>query len=112
MIDEFVAAWNSRKEELRAIFEKNPPGQYHQLVRKVVERMPLMDASRIKEIDFGNCQGTIVYVVGAAGYQPSRHWVVKISYGSCSHCDSLQACESADDYLTLALHIVQQFQEI
>ena len=63
-----------------------------------------------------------MFVIAARGYQPSDYWYVKISYGSCSGCDTLEAIraysddpptpEQIDDYLTLALHIVQGLKKM
>ena len=75
------------------------------------------DPERIHRIDDGNYQGTLVYVIGEKGYQPDKYWYVKVDYGSCSGCDTLEGIrdytddaptdEQAKDYMTVALHIVQ-----
>jgi hypothetical protein len=57
-----------------------------------------MDPERITRIDHGDYQGTIVYVVGADGYQPYDHWYVKVGYGSCSGCDAWEGvCGYSDN---------------
>jgi hypothetical protein len=73
------------------------------------------DPGRIHQIDDGDYQGTYVFVVAAQGYQPSTYWATKVSYGSCSGCDTIQAIwdgEGEEDYYTLALHMVQGLQKI
>lgn len=82
------------------------------------------DFKKIHEIDDGNYQGTLLFLVPVRGYQPSTYWVFKVNYGSCSGCDTLEAIESADrydedcnilplseqqkkDYMTLILHMIQ-----
>lgn len=80
------------------------------------------DPARIYQIDDGGYEGTLVFVIGAGGYKPSRYWYVKVGYGSCSVCDTLQAIrgyegdaptkEQVDAYMTLALHIVQGLREM
>src|SRR5581483_5779174 len=75
------------------------------------------DPSRIHTIDDGDYQGTLLFVIAANGYQPYDYWYTKVSYGSCSGCDTLEAvrsysddtptAEQVNDYWTLALHIVQ-----
>jgi hypothetical protein len=78
------------------------------------------DPTRIHQIDDGDYQGTLLFVIAASGYQPSDYWYVKVGYGSCSGCDTLQAIDGyggysdeapskdqVDDYMTLALHIIQ-----
>lgn len=52
---------------------------------------------RIHQIDDGDYQGTLIFVIGAGGYQPSRYWYVKVGYGSCSGCDTLQAIRGYED---------------
>lgn len=123
MIKEFIERFEAGKGALREDLEKAHPENYKELVTKVVRiigdgsdyRQP--DPDRIHEIDDGDYQGTLVYVIGASGYQPETYWYVKVGYGSCSGCDTLQAiegysCEPPDEdqvnqYMTLATHILQ-----
>ena len=61
-----------------------------------------------------------MFIIGAKGYQPSDYWYVKVGYGSCSGCDTLEAIrgysdekptpDQVKDYVTLALHVV--FEEM
>ena len=55
------------------------------------------DPNRIHEIDDGDYQGTLVYVIAAKDYQPDDYWYVKIGYGSCSACDTLEAIRNFSD---------------
>ena len=128
MIDEFVERWEENKSELREHFSSEHPDRYKDVVRKVVEalhdpaRYQTPDPNRIHEINDGDYQGTLVYVVGAAGYQPHTYWYVRIAYGSCSGCDTLQAIrnyshepptdQQAEDYMKLALHVVQKMKKM
>lgn len=121
MIQEFVQRFDAKRTELRDGFKLDPPENYGDIVRRVVEIIgegdyDAPDPSRIHEIDDGGYQGTLIFVVAGKGYQPSLYWYVKVSYGSCSVCDTFQAIrdygdscndEQAAQYLTLALHIVQ-----
>lgn len=123
MIREFVDAWDSRKQEVREKFELKHPDSYEDVVRTVVgilgdsEAYGSPDPERITSIDHGHYQGTLLFVIGANGYQPDDYWYVKVNYGSCSGCDTLQAIydyssdpptdKQVDEYMTLALHIVQ-----
>lgn len=76
----------------------------------------------IHEIDDGEYQGTLLFVIPADGYQPYDYWYVKVNYGSCSGCDTLMAIlegdygdtidEKVDSLFTLALHIVQGLKKI
>lgn len=80
----------------------------------------------IHVIDDGHYQGTLLFVVPEDCYQPSRYYVTKVSYGSCSGCDTMQAILGHGRYndktgqyeytlnddqckrlATLALHLIQ-----
>lgn len=126
MIQEFVERFEANKQSIRESFATHP-NSYEDLVRTVVKHVAgddygHMDPSRINVIDHGDYQGTLVFVIGAEGYQPSTYWYVRVTYGSCSGCDTLQAihCYSddpptdgqLDDYMTLALHIVQGLKKM
>lgn len=126
MIQELVQNWETNKHLLRERLSKEHPGSYSTLVKMVVETVTSqeeysefsLDPERIHEINDGDYQGTLLYVIAAKGYQPYDYWYVKVSYGSCSGCDTLQAISDYDyneipseeqvaQYMTLALHIVQ-----
>lgn len=124
MIQEFVDRFMkpAAQASLRASFATHPES-YQDVVKAVAtvlygeSEYDSMDPARIHEINDGDYQGTLVYVIGAGGYQPSTYWYVKVGYGSCSGCDTLQSIRSYEDspatsgqidqYMTLALHIVQ-----
>jgi hypothetical protein len=127
MIQEFVQRFDAARGALLEKFSAAHPANYQAIVRAVVEAVSSgneysdPDPERIVEIDHGSYQGTLVYVIGVKGYQPSDYWYVKVGYGSCSGCDTLEAIkgyrdekpteEQAKDYLTLALHIVQRIKK-
>jgi hypothetical protein len=132
MIVRFVERFDQSKKIFREKFSEAHPSDYDDLVKTVVEVLSderwkdeecdRMDPSRIHTIDDGEYQGTLLYVIGAASYQPSRYWYVKVDYGSCSGCDTLHGIRGydgesptklqVDDYMTLALHIVQGLREL
>lgn len=134
MIQKFVDSWMENRELAREKFSAAHPNSYEEIVRVVIEtitvglRVGLPDAkpdpTRIHSIDDGDYQGTLVFVVGAAGYQPWDYWYVRVIYGSCSGCDTLQeikeaqrggdkpTVEQVNDYMTLALHVVQGLREM
>ena len=126
MIKEFVDKFHANKDEIRKIFEKEHPGNYKEVVAAVVKNIDPggacfdpPDPERIHEIDDGDCQGTLLFVIARKGYQPNVYWYIMIDYGSCSGCDTLQSIydgvdysqpptkEQVDDYMTLALHVAQ-----
>lgn len=129
MIQEFVNRYMERKDLLAATFAKHPDS-YSEIVKNVISVITDNEAysgfnpdpKRIHLIDDGDYQGTLVFVIGAKGYQPSDYWYVKVGYGSCSVCDTLQSISDYSDdpptdrqlkdYMTLALHIVQGLKKM
>lgn len=59
----------------------------------------LLNLKRITEIDNGDYQGTLLYVIPFDTYQPSEHdhLMTYVDYGSCSGCDTLQAIQCGHD---------------
>jgi len=127
MIKEAVKNWESHKGKIEDLFREKHPDEYLDVVKNVVQYIANdesleLDPGRIHKIDDGDYQGTLVFVIGARGYQPSDYWYVKIYYGSCSGCDTLSAIRNYDDgkptddqvkqYMTLALHIVQGLKKM
>lgn len=123
MIQKFVDRFIEGRSKLREKFKMAHPENYEAIVRAVIEIVAggdeygVPDPDRIHAIDNGDYQGTLVFVIGAKGYQPSDYWYVKVGYGSCSGCDTLEGIreydreppreDQIDQYMTLALHIVQ-----
>lgn len=142
MIQQFVDNWFKNEAATRAAFEAKRPDEYSDIVRAAVRAMvhedddigwdsAFPDPDRIHEIDDGNYQGTKLYVIGEKGYQPDVYWYVRVAYGSCSVCDTLESLrdmgwrlanddlarltldsDRIDGYMTMALHVVQQFRRI
>jgi hypothetical protein len=120
VIQEFVDKFIQAQPGL---FTEKHPDSYEDVVAGVIKAINphqdygLPDFERIHVIDDGRYQGTLLFVVAAAGRQPRSYWYVKVDYGSCSGCDTLEAIrghssypvtdDQAKDYQTLALHIVQ-----
>ena len=128
MIKNFVDIYMNHKQELEQFFVKHPEN-YKEIVVAVVRLLAQYDDSYespdpdlVHEIDDGDYQGTLVYVIASQGYQPDKYWVVKVSYGSCSGCDTLEAIrdysddvpdeQQVKDYMTLCLHIIQNMKEV
>ena len=129
MIEEFAKAWFAKKDALEAVFKTRHPDDYEEIVKLVVQHILhdedaylSPDPARVHSIDDGHYQGTLVFVIGASGYQPDDYWYVKVSYGSCSGCDTLENIRDYSDdapsdvqvrdYMTLALHIVQGMKKM
>lgn len=128
MITDFVQRWDARRGIAEAALTTKHPESYDDVVKAVVTALHdddaygSIDPERIHRIDDGHYQGTLVYVIGASGYRPSNYWYVKVGYGSCSGCDTLEAikgyrdeaptAEQVKDYMALALHIVQGLKKM
>lgn len=127
MIKEFVDKFIDQKAAVKASITTHPE-DYKELVKRVVEivsdkdEYDSMDPERIHTINDGDYQGTLVFVIGSRDYQPSKYWYVKVFYGSCSGCDTLQNIrgygdyeeppteQQVEDYWILMLHIVQNLK--
>lgn len=127
MIQKFVDLWDKNKEQLRDVFKERHPLDYAELLKEVITILQNhnyndLDPERIHPIDDGDYQGTLLFIIGVKGYQPSDYYFVKISYGSCFGCDTLERIRDyssdtptesqVNDYMTLALHIVQNIKTI
>lgn len=127
MIQEFVKQWEANKHLLESRLHEAHPSDYGELFKWLVEILyceneygTRPDPTRVHQIDDGDYQGTLVFVVAATGCQPSVYWYVKVDYGSCSGCDTFGAIRSygddapsdaqVSDYMTLALHMLQELK--
>lgn len=122
MIQEFVNAFIGNKGKLEEALKQKHPDSYKELVTLVVTYIGApLDPEQIQEIDDGDYQGTLFYIIGEGGSQPCRYWSTAVDYGSCTHCDTFQRIQDYDsgppterqvkDYMTLALHLVQELEE-
>lgn len=133
MNKEIIKQWDENKHKLEEFFRTDSElddCSYHYIVKKVFEiAVPngvgfddeeTWDTDRIAEIDFGDYQGDLIYIIPLSTYQPSptECLLTTVSYGSCSGCDTLQAIQSEggeeypteeqlEQYMMLALHLVQ-----
>lgn len=128
MIKKYIDRFMANKNKLAEKYKSEHPCSYKQLVEDVLRLISDSDEygspepDIIHEIDDGYYQGTLLYVIPAIGYQPSNYFTIKVSYGSCSGCDTLKSIQEYSDehptgeqvkeYLTLALHIIQSMKEI
>ena len=97
--------WTQNSDDLRDYLmnEKSfDDYEYLDLVKLIVEFIlnketpgddDRYNVDNITEIDNGDYQGTLLYVIPADTYQPSEweYIMTCVSYGSCSGCDTLQA---------------------
>ena len=130
MIQKFIDRFLKRNYILREMLSAKHPASYKELVTNVIkviaerEDDPTredLDVDKLVEIDHGNYQGTLLYLIPDSDSQPDTYYYVKVVYGSCSGCDTLQGIRydersdtptnnQVDQYMTLALHIVQRLK--
>lgn len=129
-----VEQWNKNKDKLMEDIKNNyveyNNSNYINLVKKVVDIIfnegnnsyYQFDSKNITEIDNGDYQGTLLYMIPKKTYQPSEdeYLMTFVNYGSCSGCDTLQAIQTwnfgdeevasnefIDDMMALCLNLVQ-----
>ena len=131
MLVQFVTAFDNVRKQLAATFRNIGWITYDGLLRETIKAIAddlsnsdmalceTPDPDRITIINDGDYQGTLVFVIGAQGYQPSNYWLTRAYYGSCSACDTLQGILDEQDsdaraqqLMTLALHMVQRLKEV
>lgn len=128
MIQPFVDKLIAARASLEAEFRAERPDSYEALAKRLVKLLAdpdeyeAPDPERVHTIDDGHYQGTLLFVIGSTGYQPSKYWAIAVSYGSCSGCDSFCAIggysddpvteQQAAEYYTLMLHMVQEMRLI
>ena len=140
MIKEFVTAWDKNKDKLKEYIKTHDQDEYDSykdLVKLLFDIVinpeaehwrdddncrfwHRFDTNNIHEIDDGDYQGSLIFLLYGDSYQPSPSDYVYTSvyYGSCSGCDTLLGIndyvgglpsdEQVDDYMTLLLHLLQK----
>lgn len=105
MIKFCLEQWNKNKKRLEEYLTKNFNTDalsidYTYLVKAVVQYIfndeepeygKEYDFERITEIDNGDYQGTLLYLIPTKTYQPAEYeyLMTYVGYGSCSGCDTL-----------------------
>ena len=111
MIKFCVDQWSKNKQELQKHIQENlwmwNEFSYKEIVEKVVDIIfngnedeylstyNKYDHELVTEIDNGDYQGTLVYLIPLQTYQPSadEYLMTHVYYGSCSGCDTLQSIQ-------------------
>ncbi len=108
MIKYFIDKWNKNQKHLKSVIENSgdlDKWDYIDIVKLVVDNILnhnlecsdyKFDSEQITEINNGEYQGTLLYVIPVKTYQPneSEYIMTFVDYGSCSGCDTLQAIQS------------------
>ena len=115
MMKIMLEQWDKNEANLKqALSElKEFPGSYLELVKLAFETVYNtdikkastygryeVDCSKITEIDDGDYQGTLIYLIPFKTYQPCEfeYLMTYAGYGSCSGCDALQAIGARGHY--------------
>jgi len=140
MIKEIVDKWDRNKPTIKCWFQTTRPESYEDIVRKLFELVINdgvgggFNISDMTVIDNGEYRGSKIFIIPSDTYQPevSDYLICDVCYGSCSMCDTLigirenspinffdeddelqptaPSDEQVSDYMTLALHIVQNLR--
>nr|DAF83594.1 MAG TPA: hypothetical protein [Caudoviricetes sp.] len=104
MLKYCLRKWDENKKKLEEELLKDPDlnnCDYKHIVEKVVEIILntneeyIWSSADITEIDDGDYQGTLLFLIPRKTYQPSEYeyLMTYVGYGSCSECDALQAIQ-------------------
>ena len=105
MIREFIYLWERKEDWIREYISENLDEfnryEYQDLVAFLIENV-LNDGERkfswddITRIDYGDYQGTLIFVFHEETYQPGtwETYYTSVEYGSCSGCDTLLGIQS------------------
>ena len=137
MIKYCIEKWDKNKDLLKSVLNNNEllnhilsrndddPLEY--LEYKDLVKLTVMfilndknewNENKIKEIDDGDYQGTLLYLIPEDTYQPnsSEYLMTFVEYGSCSACDTLQTIQcyldvrsrdkSIDDLMNLCKDLI------
>lgn len=124
MIEKFVRIWDEHKEEVEEVYRANHPNDYFSIVENIITLLNKYDedynkpSTKVHAINDGDYQGTLLFLIPTDTYQPDGYYYVKVYYGSCSGCDTLEGIriyeydkapseEQVKDYMMLSLHIIQ-----
>ena len=109
MLKILVQKWNQNKELLRKEIASKPEFMkkctYKDLVKLTFDTIfnsgeddgyfTSLNTNEITEIDDGDYQGTLLYMIPFDMYQPGAcdYLLTHVSYGSCSVCDTLRSIQ-------------------
>lgn len=101
--------WDKNKDRLEEALRKTDISrvEYRDLLVLTVDNIlnepestyPQWESKRITQIDDGDYQGTLLFLIPEDTYQPSEYeyLMTYIGYGSCSCCDTLQSIQPDSD---------------
>lgn len=112
MLKIILEKWDKNKDKLREVFQTQKgfnDCNYKDIVKKTFEIIyndgedyssDKLDIENLTQIDNGDYQGTLLYLIPFDTYQPSEceYLMTYVGYGSCSGCDTLQHIQCYGDY--------------
>jgi hypothetical protein len=128
MNKELVEQWEENKHSLKEYIKIHVMNyEYEDLVKltfslaiKGVTKYRKLNLKEMTEINNGDYQGTLLYIIPFDTYQPNEeeYLITYVDYGSCSGCDTLLSItdyndnklpneEQVSDLMMLCLHLVQ-----
>lgn len=110
MLKILVEKWDENKDQLKKQLETRTDlnsCDYKDLVKMTFDvilnsdEYTKIDTEKIVEINHGDYQGTLLYMIPFDRYQPSEndYLITYVSYGSCSGCDTLQRIQEYGEEL-------------
>ena len=137
MEQKFIDLWFKNKSRLKEElmnYDDIEYCDYHELLEMTIKHIinnsetnyyeKFLNEDKIRKIDDGDYQGTLIFIIPKATYQPTEdeYYVTFVDYGSCSYCDTLQAIQygntyenkeaQIDDFMTLCLHMLERMKKL
>lgn len=82
-------------------FKNKHPDNYKEVLvaalKSVQSENNKFNPDAIVEFGGGSYAGTLLYIIPSSEYESDEYWYVKVGYGSCSGCDTLQGICDYDD---------------
>lgn len=130
MLPDIIKQWDDNKAALQEYFQttrQEKYSSYEEIVKLLFKYIIIDKDYNLEEmtvVDNGNYQGTKIFLVPEARYQPEAHeyLITHTYYGSCSGCDTIEGIhgsyyelpsdQQVSDYMTLCLHLIQKMPRL
>jgi len=129
MVAGIIKKWDKNKDKLRQWFSCNKQkmyDEYYKIVDAICRNVLELKDYSITEVGHDNYQGVAVFIIKMNyGSYLGDYLITNTYYGSCSGCDTLMYINGSlldnenlptdnqlEQYMTLALHLVQKMQTL